>query len=116
MALRKEIEHISGATVSYWRVGGVFLDDIGKVGRIVLVGYVDTAARERERPPLDRRDCLIPKERFDEVVGTPPSPGAATLRDANATAAYNYIKALAAEFKELKPDHPLAVFADAEDV
>lgn len=116
MALQKKVMHVSGAEIEYWRIVGRFMDDLNKVGRYVLAGYVSEEARRSGRPPLDRKVFPIPSEKYEMVSNARPVDGAETEREQNATTAYTYIKALAAELKDVKPDHPLAVFADAEDV
>jgi len=55
MALRIDIEHESGGSVSYWNIGAIQEDFKGKGTEITVYGYPTETARRQEKQPLSAK-------------------------------------------------------------
>lgn len=92
MALNVVVEAPSGATASYWLVLQVTVNFHAGFGSIDLGGWVDQAAHDAGKPPLDSRHIPL----TDETIVTPYF-GKESVRAAGPplTRAYAYVVALA---------------------
>lgn len=62
MALRKELEHASGAKAEYWIVGELTVSFLQPAAKIVMLGFVNADARRSGKPPLDSREIQVQGE------------------------------------------------------
>ena len=89
MALQKPIEHLTGASSTYWRINRIIFDNESKCGSILLAGYYDQQSKINGKQPLDSKHIPIPQEIFITYF----SPD--ILDDINPTKqAYLYIKTI----------------------
>ena len=86
MALEKEIENVSGVSVSYWKVSGINLSFAGKRGSIMLAGYLSKEARDADKEQVSLRQINIENKIFDNYFSL------VKMSETNAIQlAYNYI-------------------------
>ena len=107
MALEVAIETDTGAAAVYWRVIEVNLNYFAGVGAIALAGYLDQAARDKGKRPLEARQFPIQGDDFKAF--TPDELSKDTVNPVSA--AYAFIKAY-----KPQPGQPPNPFTDAKDV
>lgn len=64
MAQKKIIEAPSGADATYWIPVEVALNFLARVGRVTVAGYVNAAARQNGKTPLDFKHLEVTPEAF----------------------------------------------------
>ena len=94
MAFQKTIVQIkTGVSADYWRYGGLYLDAIQCIGRMVLLGYVNSEVRIKNPKDgaIQSREFILTPSQYLSLVSS--SHEAGTLFNTNAAVCYNYIAA-----------------------
>lgn len=69
MALKKTMEHVSGAKASYWNFGGAVVSKQEKTAQFIFLGYIDEGFARAGKQPLDARRLEIKGPEYDALLG-----------------------------------------------